>query len=228
MKRAVQLFALEEQWSESPFVDKTWRTRSEPDAAFISVARSHWAMVVTRQSRAPQLTIRGPETKATIVPIPKDAEFLVIWFSHGTYMPRLPLVALTDRSVDLPTVSSSKFLLDGSAWEFPGPDDADAFVAKLVRHGLLVRDPIAVAALQGDVSGLSQRSVERRVSRATGLTQGAIRQIERAEQAVELLGRGVPVVETVSETGYADQAHLTRSLKRFMGQTPSQIAEFNP
>lgn len=185
-------------------------------------------MVVTRQARAAQLTIRGPETKATIVPIPQDAEFFIIWFRQGTYMPRLPLVSLTDRSVDLPTMSSSKFLLDGSAWEFPGPHSVDAFVAELVGRGLLVRDPIAMAALQGDVTGLSPRSVERRVSRATGLTQGAIRQIERAEQAVELLERGLPVVETVRRAGYADQPHLTRSLKRFVGQTPSQISEFNP
>lgn len=27
------------------------------------------------------------------------------------------------------------------------------------------------------------------------------------------------------QVGYADQAHLNRSLKRFIGQTPSQIAD---
>jgi AraC-like DNA-binding protein len=226
MKRATQLFDLDEQRCDSPFVERTWRTRSAPEPSFISVARSHWAMVVTWRAGAPQLTIRGAETKATIVPIPEDAEFLVIWLSHGTYMPRLPLVGLTDRAVDLPTMSSRTFLLDGSAWEFPGPDDVDAFVARLVRRGLLTRDPIAVAALQGDAAGLSRRSLQRRVSRATGLTSGVIRQIARAERAVELLERGRSVVETASLTGYSDQAHLIRSLKRFMGQTPSQVAGF--
>ena len=90
--------------------------------------------------------------------------------------------------------------------------------------GLLVHDPVASAALQDDVEGLSTRAVERRVARATGLTRGTIRQIGRAERALELLGRGVAPLEVARQAGYADQAHLTRSLKRFVGQTPSQIA----
>lgn len=57
-----------------------------------------------------------------------------------------------------------------------------------------------------------------------GLTQGSIRQIERAQQAAALLERGVPILDAVYETGYANQPHLTRSLKRFYGQTPAQIA----
>jgi AraC-like DNA-binding protein len=95
---------------------------------------------------------------------------------------------------------------------------------RFVRAGLLVHDPVASAALRGDVEGLSMRSVERRVSRATGLTRGAIGQIRRAEQAVELLCRGVPPPDVAGQAGYADQSHLTRSLIRFAGRTPSQIA----
>jgi transcriptional regulator GlxA family with amidase domain len=125
--------------------------------------------------------------------------------------------------VTLPPASRTSFWLDGSAWEFPGPDNADVFVDRLVRAGLLVHDPVASAALHDDVEGLSTRSVERRVARATGLTRGTIRQIHRAERAVELLGRGVPAPEVARQTGYADQPHMTRSLKRFVGQTPSQI-----
>ena len=31
------------------------------------------------------------------------------------------------------------------------------------------------------------------------------------------------IADTIDETGYADQAHLTRSLKYLIGTTPSQI-----
>lgn len=224
MKRAVELFTFEERSSGSPLVTTTWHTRSEPEESFISVAVSHWEMVVTWQAAAAWLTVRGPETKATTAPIPRDAEFFGIQFSLGTFMPRLHLRQLVDRSLMLPQASSTSFWLDGSAWELPGPDNADVFVDRLVRAGLLVRDPVASAAVQDDVEGLSTRSVERRVARATGLTRGAIRQIRRAEWAVELLGRGVPALDVARQAGYADQPHLTRSLKRFVGQTPSQIA----
>ena len=45
-----------------------------------------------------------------------------------------------------------------------------------------------------------------------------------AQRAVDLLERGVPAVQVVHLAGYADQPHLTRSLKRLVGQTPSRIA----
>ena len=207
MKRAVELFALEARSSRSPLVE----------------AATHWEMVVTRQRGSARLTVRGPETRATTVPIPRDAEFFGIQFSVGTFMPGLPPGRLVDRAVTLPAATGRRFWLDGSAWELPGPDTADAFVDRLVSAGLLVHDPIVIEALHGDVEGFSRRSLERRVGRATGLSRGAMARIRRAERAVELLSRGVSASEVACRTGYADQPHLTRSLSRLVGQTPSQI-----
>jgi AraC-like DNA-binding protein len=107
--------------------------------------------------------------------------------------------------------------------EIPDYDNADAFVDRLVREELLVRDPLIESGLNGQWKDLSLRSVQRRFLRATGLTQTAFRQIERAHRAVELLEQGVPILDTALRTGYADQAHLTRSLRRFVGQTPAQV-----
>jgi Helix-turn-helix domain len=223
MKRAVELFTLEERPSRSPFVEQMWQTRSEPEESFISVAASHWEIVVTRQRGAARLTVRGPETKATTMPIPQEAEFFGIQFSLGTFVPSLRPGQLVDRSLTLPPATKTSFWLNGSAWELPAPNNADVFVDRLVRAGVLVHDPVASAALQGEVKGLSTRSMERRVSRATGLTRGAIGQIRRAERAVELLAGGMSALDVACRAGYADQPHLTRSLKRFVGQTPSQI-----
>jgi methylphosphotriester-DNA--protein-cysteine methyltransferase len=58
-----------------------------------------------------------------------------------------------------------------------------------------------------------------------GLTHQTIQQIERARSAVPLLEQGTPVLDTAFELGYFDQAHLTNSLKRFIGKTPAQIAQ---
>jgi AraC-like DNA-binding protein len=223
MKRAVELFALEVRSSDSPLVEETWQARSEPEKSFISVAATHWEAVVTRQRGAARLTVRGPETKATTVPIPQDAEFFGIRFSPGTFMPDLPPGQLLDRALTLPRCTDTSFWLDGSVWEVPGPDNADGFVHRLAQAGLLVHDPIVAEVLSGEVHALSTRSAERRVARATGLNRGAIERIRRAERAVELLSRGVPPADVAGRTGYADQPHLTRSLRRFVGQTPSQI-----
>jgi AraC-like DNA-binding protein len=220
MKRAVELFEIDERASCSPLVERTWWARSAPADWFISVATSNWEMCVTRQRGAAWLTVRGPHTKATLTPIPADAEFFGIRFSLGTFMPGLPPAALVDRAVTRPAI--------GSSWELPRPDNSDVFVDRLVRAGLLVHDPVAaeIAAemANGGVQGLSARTVQRRVARATGLTRGAIRQIRRAEAAVELLAGGVSACDAARQAGYADQAHLTRSVKRFVGQTPARIS----
>jgi hypothetical protein len=224
VKRAADLFLLDEWTSASEFVARTWRAPSVPEETFISVAASHWEIVVTTQRQRRRLTIRGPETRATIVPIPRDAKFFGIEFSIGTYMPNLPLVGLVDRAITLPNVTSTSVWFNGSSWEIPSVENADAFVDRLVRDGLLVRDGVAVAALHGEANGFSRRTLERRVARATGLTRGTLRQIERAEQAVDALGRGIPPHEAARRLGYADQPHLNRSLRRFVGQTPAEIA----
>jgi AraC-like DNA-binding protein len=61
------------------------------------------------------------------------------------------------------------------------------------------------------------------VARATGLTRATIRQIARAETAIDVLGRGLSPPDAAPLLGYADQAHLIRSLQRYMGQTPAQV-----
>jgi methylphosphotriester-DNA--protein-cysteine methyltransferase len=57
------------------------------------------------------------------------------------------------------------------------------------------------------------------------LTHSTIRQIERARHAAVLLRQGLSILDVVYEAGYFDQPHLTRSLKYFIGQTPTQIME---
>jgi AraC-like DNA-binding protein len=223
MKRAAELFDIDEWGSDSGFVEKAWASHSEPEPDFISIAVSHWQIVVTAQRELTQLTVRGPETRATVTPIPADADFFGIVFSLGTFMPAIPLAGLVDRAVTLPAATPSSVWFDGSPWEIPTPGNADVFVDRLVRQGLIVRDPVVAESLQADVDGTSKRTLQRRSVRATGLTRSTIRQIARAEKAVEALGSGLSPQDAATLLGYSDQAHLTRSLKRFIGQTPAQL-----
>ena len=223
MHRAVRIFPFDERGANSPFIEKIWRTRSAPYEAFISVAVTHWEMVVTRQAGRAHLTVRGPETRATTVDIPANAEFFGIQFKLGAFMPGLPVGSLVDGALNLPEAPGRSFRLDGSTCELPDYDNADTFVKKLARKGLLVRDEAVVAALLDRPLDLSARTVERRVLRATGLTRRAMKAIERAGTAADLLDGGATILDAVARAGYADQSHLTRALRRFIGQTPAQI-----
>src|SRR3989442_4860714 len=92
LQRAVELFVIDECGSDSAFIERTWSSRSVSEPFFLSVAASRWQMVVTTQQGARRLTVRGPETRATVTAIPADAEVFGIVFSLGTFVPALPLV----------------------------------------------------------------------------------------------------------------------------------------
>lgn len=211
--------------ADSSFVEMVWRTHSERAGTFTSVAASNWEMVITTFNGKATVTARGPETKASEADFSADAEFFGIIFKLGTFMPHLPVRTLLDRQdATLPEASSNSFWLRGSAWELPTFENADVFVDRLIRRGILVRDPVVEAAIRGHTPDMSIRSLQYRFLRTTGLTHKTIQQIERARSAASLLERGAPISDAAFELGYFDQAHMTNSLKRFIGRTPAQIA----
>lgn len=211
--------------SDSPFVERVWCCHSVRAGTFLSVASSHWEMVITRLRGDTTVTLRGPETRATDIHCPADGEWFAIRFAAGTFMPQLPVARLLDgQDVTLPQATRGRFLLNGSAWEHPNFENAETFVSRLVRTGVIARDPAVTAALQGEPQALSRRSAQRHFLQATGMTYGRLRQIERARHATNLLRRGVSIIDTVHEAGFFDQAHLTRSLRHLIGLTPAKIA----
>ena len=216
---------IEDRDADAPGVERIWRSHSDRGGPFLSIAESRFEMVVSRHQGRTFITLRGPETKATAADCPPDGEWLGIRFAHGTYMPAVPPAEVRDRrDATLPGASARAFWLDGSAWEYPDFENADTFVARLYRRGLLVRDPVVAAVLRGEVDARSVRTAQRHVLLATGLPQRAIVQIDRARYATQLLRAGRSILDVVHEAGYYDQAHLTRSLTHRIGLTPLQIA----
>lgn len=218
-------FVFEERPFESPIIERIWRTQSDTAGKFMSQSSSQWEMVVWKYQGQQAITVRGPEVNASLAESPADSEFFGISFKLGTFMPHMPLSMLVNQGIDLPEAGSSQsFWLNSSAWEMPNFDNADTFVDRLVRQGLLMHEPLVAEVLQGQTPDLSPRMLQYRFLRATGITHNTVRQIERAKHAAALIVQGKPILDTVYEAGYFDQAHLTRSLKRFMGQTPMQMA----
>jgi hypothetical protein len=209
--------------SDSPYVARVWRSHSSGVERMTSVATSNWELVVWEHQGLMHAGVRGPETVATTVDVPDDSESFGITFTHGTSMRHLPAARLVDSHVESPHATARTFVLAGDEWETPGFDTAEQFVARLVRADVLVRDPLVLDVVEGETPRLGTRTVQRRVAVATGLTQGAIRQIERARQAAILLGEGVATLDVVHRLDYYDQPHLARSLTRFVGRTATQL-----
>ena len=215
----------EDRDSDHPFVEKVWGCRSDRADRFLSVAATTFEIVVSRLQGQAFLTLRGPESQAASMDCPGEGEWLAIRFKPGTFIPRFLPQELRDRNdVTLPNVSKRAFWLNGSAIDYPDFENAEAFVDRLVKCESMQRDRVVRDVLDRRPLDLTERTAQRHFLRATGLTYAAYVQIERARHATQLLRTGKSILDVVELAGYFDQAHLTRSLRRFIGETPQNIA----
>ncbi len=214
----------EHRFSDSPYIEIIWRGCVEKDYSPLCPADVRWNLLFMTQRGKLRISAEGPTTKSVLKNQFEGSEFLVVKFKLGAYLPYLPAGGLVDADAVLPEAAGRSFSLNGSALEIPTYENVETFVERLIRSGQLVFDPVVKAVLQDQAPDFSSRTVRRRFLHSTGLTLKAIRQIERAKQAAALLESGQSILDAAYEAGYADQPHLTRSLKRFYGQTPAQLA----
>lgn len=218
---------IETRPADSSLADTIWRSESRAAGPFLSIATNRVELVVSRHEGRLYCTVRGPETHATVAHCPPEGEWVGIQFKLGVFLPHLPTSDLVDGDIELPSACRRSFWLHGSAWEFPTFENAEVFVERLLRAEVLVREPVVEAAIQNEPTDVTQRTLERRFLRATGLTRSAAEQITRARHATNLLQQGTSIGDTVALAGYYDQPHLTKSLRRLIGRTPAQLLANN-
>jgi AraC-like DNA-binding protein len=211
--------------SDSPLVERIWRSHNERAGSFTSISTTRWSLVISKWRGRIAISVHGPETGANCKDFPDEAEleWFGVDFKLGTFMPHIPPGSILNGNITLPEAASHSFWLGSSVWQFPNYENADTFVNRLMREELLMCSPIVNAINQGKSPTKSLRATQYRVLRSTGLSQRTIRQIERARYATTLLKKGISILDTVFEAGYSDQPHLTRSLKHFIGHTPFEI-----
>jgi hypothetical protein len=212
--------------SDSPYVKMIWRGGAGSYYAPICPADGQWNLLFLKRDGSVRVSVEGPLTKATPKTHAEGTEWLVIKFQPGAFLPSLPVKNLVDADAVLPLAARNSFWLHGSAWQFPDYDNVETFIDRLVRADVLRSDPVvSTVVLQNSPQEISSRTVRRHFLLTTGLTPKTLAQIERAQQAAALLQQGLPLLDVVYQAGYADQSHMTRSLKHFLGQTPAQIAQ---
>ena len=213
-----------ERRSSSHYLSCIWRSTSGEAGEFVSVAYPQWELVFSRIAGKFEATLRGPETAPSRALVAANGSWLGLRFKCGVMMPSIHIKRYIDSAVTLPTVGDDSFWLARQKWEAPTFDNADDFISRLVRAGLLIRDPVVCDSLKGEYTGRhTMRTRQRRFIKATGLTRQAILANERAHAALTMLKSGLSVTDTIAELGFSDQPHLTRSLKRFVGLTPGQL-----
>lgn len=219
---------IEQRQSDSPYIERVWNCFSNDGGVMTSIASPNWDLVFWKHAGRVHVTVHGPETKATRLPTPAGAEFFGITFALGSAMPHMAPRLIVDGAIDVPDPTARSFHLAGSSWQRPGYDTAEDFVARLVREEIVVRDPLVPKALRTVSVDVTRRTVQRRFREATGLSPGAVRQIQRARHAAVLLSDGHDVADVVDRLGYYDGPHLRHALTRFIGWTPSRLRDPDP
>jgi hypothetical protein len=196
--------------------------RLEPD---ITVPDGLWDIAVLRHRGTVQVLQTGLITRPVELPFEPGDEYLAISFKPGAYMPRLPGRQMVDRGVIRPIGAGRTFELDADTFEIPSFENAEGLVQRLARRDIVVLDDVVDRVVDGDPAWASERTVERRFRWALGLSPKQLAQIQRAREAMTRLAAGSAPAAVAADLGYADQPHLTRSLRRFMGRTPGKVGQ---
>jgi AraC-like DNA-binding protein len=90
-------------------------------------------------------------------------------------------------------------------------------------------DPTLNLAAWADAHGLHPGSVSRGFQQVFGLTPAAYRVAQRTVSAIRAIrGSTGPLSSLAHDCGFADQAHMSRSVRRLAGMTPGRLRSSRP
>lgn len=151
-------------------------------------------------------------------------EMLAVAFAPHAFMNLMPAQVMLDEGRPLEGASPDRFCLGSDVIEIPTFDNVEGFIRTLQAKGLVESNDLVAGLVEGQPKATTERTLQRHFLRTTGLTYKHFTMVQRARRAATLLGTGQPASDVAFALGYADQAHLIRSVKMVMGRTPGEIA----
>lgn len=216
------------RYSSHPYIDRIWKTQNVADGTYLATPDGSWDIIVLHQADGTRgVMLTGQATEPANVPYQAGTGSVVVSFAAGAYLPAYPGKKLLNVVEMLPCPDDDHFVLAGQTFEIPTFETAEQLVTAMIDRGVLKMDAIVAAILHGDAKALSDRAKQRHFSDVTGLTRKSLEQIRRAQDAVRQLQDGKRPIDVAMEAGFADQAHLSKSLKKIMHRKPSDIDEIH-
>ncbi len=205
------------------------------------------SLIYARQAGDPvaQIGLSGPHLKEVVVPVYPGALWWGVRFwpdaagsllpvstsgldgaFHAAY-PLLPELCTRLHSTLDPVgeIRDALHLLDQAfIHELPGADPLDEIVRQGVERIVMAQGQLPIRDLSASL-GLSERQLERRFRKATGLTPKRFARIRRFRSSVGnvLLDKPQLWTRVAADQGYADQAHMSREFSDMVGLTPTEF-----
>lgn len=213
------------RFSESPFAEIITKSTTSNKGKLRVIPDGRWDLIITRRNGQTHASImNGPMLQAALVPYVADEESLVITFTTSAYM--TPHRFLKKGVHTLPIIANRAMRIGSDTIEIPTFDNTEAFINQLSRRHLLTQDNVVRDTINRDtVPAWSDRTTQRHFRQITGMTLSYYKQIKRAEEAYTRLSQGEPAINVAYDLTYSDQFHMSKSLKKILGQTPTEIAQ---
>lgn len=217
-------YTYEEKRIDSLYVDKIWHTYTTSEGVFTASLDGNWDIIIFKNAENVHVTVNGIGKHAVKVPYVADIDSVGIALKPGVFLRDFKGKDIVDSQHTLSKGNISYVEIGGYLFKIPDFETAEELVSELIEKGILLLNPV-VSSL--DTKGFSDRSIRRHTQNTTGLSPYFFHQIQRAQQATQLLQQGKAIAQVAVETGYADQAHMTKAVKALIGMTPAQIIARN-
>jgi len=216
-----EFFHLEDRASDHLFIERYGAAIPTVGIRF-SVAANSFEMVLTRLRGKSFLTLRGPETAATPWIALQEASGSASASNQESSCHDFSPGASAIITMNTSASHRSSFWLNALPWRPRALTMPSPLVKRLAKSA----DPLSRSDRGRHIAAAPNRTIlafrTTPLSASTGVTYATFCQIERARYATILLREGVPILDVVSRLGYFDQAHLTRSLRRFHRRSARQ------
>lgn len=213
-----------ERTSELEFIASVWTGTASEITPRTVLADPCSSIIFVKSDESAEVIIRGPETKPRVDIFLPGYTWIGIRLQPGVHLQNLPVSQLTDSFRLVPADSNGRFRFEGTLLQFPDFNNVERLITRMCDLGYLSGNVLHSQELPRQ--GMSSKSYSRFVKRNTGLSPYKLRQLQRMAEALRLLRQGMSAATVASELGFADQAHLTRAAKQFLGHTPKELLKW--
>lgn len=210
-----------ERASELEAIDSVWTGTASELTPRTVLADPCISIILVKSRTSAEVIIRGPETKPRGDILLPGYTWTGIRLRPGIQLKNFSTQQITNSFRMLPADSSGQFEFEGTLLQFPDFENVEQLVEQM--HDLGYLSGKVLEAQELPKQSMSSKSYSRYVKRNTGLSPYKLHQLQRMAEALRLLRQGMPAATVASELGFADQAHLTRAAKQFLGHTPKEL-----
>jgi hypothetical protein len=212
-------------WKERPSaleaIDSVWTGAASEITPRTVLADPCTSLILVKSKDSSEVILRGPETKPRGDILVPGYTWTGIRLKPGIQLKNFPTQQFTDKFRTLPGDSNGYFEFEGTKLQFPDFGNVEQLIEQMYDLGYISGKVLDSQELPKQ--DMSPKSYSRYVKRSTGLSPYKLHQLQRMAEAFRLLRQGMPAAAVASELGFADQAHLARAAKQFLGHTPKEL-----